>query len=98
MAWVFDRYVTDRRLCALQDEARAAHCGLWADAQPMAPWKCRATRRPLRRRSGLLQCDCCDHFSAGCSTRVVSYEGLIGFYSLAIEARVSLASMEATSA
>lgn len=33
MAWVFDRYVTDRSLYALQDEARAAHRGLWADAQ-----------------------------------------------------------------
>ena len=38
MAWVYDRYVTDRSLYALQNEARAAHLGLWADKRPTAPW------------------------------------------------------------
>jgi endonuclease YncB( thermonuclease family) len=38
MAWVYDRYVTDRSLYALQNEARAAHTGLWADQEPTAPW------------------------------------------------------------
>src|SRR5215510_9090601 len=38
MAWVYDRYVTDRGLYALQNEARAAHVGLWADKHPTAPW------------------------------------------------------------
>jgi hypothetical protein len=28
MAWVFDRYVTDRSLCAVQDEARGARLEL----------------------------------------------------------------------
>ena len=41
MAWVFDRYVTDRRLYALQDEARAERRGLWADVKPVAPWEWR---------------------------------------------------------
>jgi endonuclease YncB( thermonuclease family) len=41
MAWVFDRYVTDRSLYALQNEARAAQVGLWADKQPTAPWNWR---------------------------------------------------------
>ena len=41
MAWVFNRYVIDRRLYVLQDEARAEHRGLWADAQPVAPWEWR---------------------------------------------------------
>jgi endonuclease YncB( thermonuclease family) len=45
MAWVFDRYVTDRSLYRLQDEARAAHRGLWADAQPVAPWEWRRAGR-----------------------------------------------------
>ena len=45
MAWVFDRYVTDHSLYRLQDEARAAHRGLWADAQPIAPWEWRRTSR-----------------------------------------------------
>jgi len=38
MAWVFDRYVTDRGLYDVQDEARAARRGLWADSLPVAPW------------------------------------------------------------
>lgn len=44
MAWVFDRYVTDRDLYALQDEARTARRGLWADTQPIPPWEWRANR------------------------------------------------------
>jgi endonuclease YncB( thermonuclease family) len=38
MAWVYDRYVTDRGLYALQNDARASHLGLWADKTPTAPW------------------------------------------------------------
>lgn len=41
MAWVFDRYVTDPALYKLQDEARTARRGLWADAQPVPPWEWR---------------------------------------------------------
>ncbi|HHR0450053.1 TPA: thermonuclease family protein [Pseudomonas aeruginosa] len=44
MAWVFDRYATDRRLYAIQDEARAARRGLWSDAAPVPPWEYRANR------------------------------------------------------
>jgi len=45
MAWVYDRYVTDRSLYALQNEARAAHLGLWADKAPTAPWVWRAQHK-----------------------------------------------------
>lgn len=45
MAWVFDRYATDRTLYAIQDEARAARRGLWSDAAPVPPWEWRAQRR-----------------------------------------------------
>lgn len=38
MAWVYDKYVTDRSLYALQDEAKAARRGLWVDPEPMPPW------------------------------------------------------------
>lgn len=38
MAWVYDKYVTDRSLYALQDEAKAARRGLWFDAEPIPPW------------------------------------------------------------
>lgn len=41
MAWVFDRYVTDRSLYELQDAARAGRVGLWADEEPVAPWEWR---------------------------------------------------------
>lgn len=41
MAWVFDRYVTDRSLYPQQDEARAARRGLWVDAKPVPPWEWR---------------------------------------------------------
>ena len=45
MAWVYDRYVTDRSLYALQNEARAAHLGLWADKTPTSPWAWRAQNK-----------------------------------------------------
>ena len=47
MAWVFDRYGKDRTLYPLQDRARAARVGLWADAQPMPPWKWRSAKGKL---------------------------------------------------
>lgn len=45
MAWVYDRYVTDRSLYALQDEARTGRLGLWADAAPTTPWSWRASTK-----------------------------------------------------
>lgn len=45
MAWVFDRYVKDRSLYDLQDEARQAKRGLWADPAPVEPWEWRRSRR-----------------------------------------------------
>src|SRR5690606_20197732 len=39
MAWVYTHYARTRPdLHTLQDRARSARCGLWADAQPVAPW------------------------------------------------------------
>jgi endonuclease YncB( thermonuclease family) len=46
MAWVFDKYVTDRGLYEIQTESREAQRGLWADAEPVAPWVWRAARQP----------------------------------------------------
>ncbi len=45
MAWVYDRYVTDRSLYQLQDVARADHRGLWAESAPTPPWEWRKARR-----------------------------------------------------
>lgn len=41
-AWVYTRYATDPALPPLQDEARGAKRGLWADDGPVAPWAWRA--------------------------------------------------------
>lgn len=45
LAWVYDKYVTDRTLYDLQDAARTARAGLWADAAPVPPWEWRHTRQ-----------------------------------------------------
>lgn len=46
MAWVYVRYARkDSPLYALQDEARSARAGLWADPQPMPPWQFRLNRK-----------------------------------------------------
>ena len=45
MAWVYDRYVIDQSLYVVQDDARATHRGLWADAHPVEPWQWRKLRR-----------------------------------------------------
>lgn len=41
MAWVFDRYVTDRGLYPVQEDARAARRRLWQDSKPVPPWEWR---------------------------------------------------------
>ena len=45
MAWVYDRYVSDRDLYQIQEEARAARRGLWHDQAPLPPWEWRAATR-----------------------------------------------------
>ena len=45
MAWVYDRYVTDRSLYALQDAARSQALGLWSSPSPIPPWEWRGQRR-----------------------------------------------------
>jgi micrococcal nuclease len=37
-AWTYTRYNKDREMPALQDAARAAKRGLWADPEPVPPW------------------------------------------------------------
>lgn len=45
MAWVYDKYVKDRSLYQLQDQAKAEHIGLWTDDSPTQPWVWRKARR-----------------------------------------------------
>ncbi|EAA8036949.1 thermonuclease family protein [Salmonella enterica] len=40
-AWVYERYNADRALPDLQREAQAQKRGLWADSNPVPPWKWR---------------------------------------------------------
>lgn len=50
MGWVFERYSRDASYFELQDEAKAAKRGLWADgAEPIAPWVWRKRQAELRR-------------------------------------------------
>ncbi len=45
-AWVYDHYADDRKLYALQDEARRERRGLWAaGTTPVAPWEFRRRNR-----------------------------------------------------
>ena len=41
MAWVYDRYVTDKSLYAVQEDAKAERRGLWHDDKPLPPWEWR---------------------------------------------------------
>lgn len=38
MAWVYTKYNKDKYLPALQDQAKDAKHGLWADPEPTPPW------------------------------------------------------------
>ena len=44
-AWVYDRYVTDKMLYAVQEEAKAERRGLWKDEKPVPPWEWRKMKR-----------------------------------------------------
>lgn len=44
MAWVYPKYVKDKSLYGLQEEAQAAGRGLWSDPEPIAPWDWRKQR------------------------------------------------------
>ncbi len=44
-AWMYRRYTNDQSLSDLEEEARVAGRGLWADAEPVPPWEWRATER-----------------------------------------------------
>lgn len=45
LAWHYTRYSSDKKLQALEDEARANRRGLWQDPNPIAPWDYRKMKR-----------------------------------------------------
>jgi micrococcal nuclease len=46
-AWWFRKYTKDITLRTLEEEARAARRGLWADPHPIPPWEWRASTKAL---------------------------------------------------
>ncbi len=44
-AWHFKKYNDEERLAKLEDAARKAKRGLWADEKPLAPWDYRARQK-----------------------------------------------------
>ncbi len=47
-AWMYRRYTNDQSLSDLEEEARVARRGLWADAEPVPPWEWRVMRKRYR--------------------------------------------------
>ncbi len=47
-AWMYRRYTNDQSLSDLEEEARVARRGLWADPHAMPPWEWRTMRKRYR--------------------------------------------------
>ncbi|MBZ0168584.1 hypothetical protein MELA_02647 [Candidatus Methylomirabilis lanthanidiphila] len=47
MAWVYRRYVRDKSLFTIEQEAREARRGLWVDPHPVPPWEYRHGGREI---------------------------------------------------
>jgi endonuclease YncB( thermonuclease family) len=74
-AWHFKKYNDEERLAKLEDAARKAKRGLWADETPLAPWEYRARQKTpeaneaapkslywLNTSSGVRHNQRCEHF------------------------------------
>ncbi len=48
LAWMYRRYTNDESLSDLEEEARVARRGLWADRNPIPPWEWRIARKNPR--------------------------------------------------
>lgn len=57
LAWHFKRYNDDPELAELEDEARKASRGIWADPNPIPPWDWRQNERESRREETASQRD-----------------------------------------
>jgi micrococcal nuclease len=45
LAWHYTKYSSDKRLAQIEDAARNAGLGLWAESKPVPPWEFRKTKR-----------------------------------------------------
>ncbi len=48
LAWMYRRYTNDQSLSDLEEEARVARRGLWADPHAVPPWEWRSMRKRCR--------------------------------------------------
>ncbi len=48
LAWMYRRYTNDQNLSDLEEEARVARRGLWADPHAVPPWEWRIMRKRYR--------------------------------------------------
>ncbi len=48
LAWMYRRYTNDQSLSDLEEEARVARRGLWADPHAVPPWEWRSGRKRYR--------------------------------------------------
>ena len=48
LAWHFVKYSKDKSLQQLEDRARAKRVGLWQDANPIAPWEWRSSKKKAK--------------------------------------------------
>ncbi len=48
LAWMYRRYTNDQSLSDLEEEARVARRGLWADPHAVPPWEWRIMRKRYR--------------------------------------------------
>ncbi len=48
LAWMYPRYTNDQSLSDLEEEARVARRGLWADPHAVPPWEWRVMRKRYR--------------------------------------------------
>jgi len=48
LAWMYRRYTNDQSLSGLEEEARGARRGLWADPDAVPPWEWRIMRKRHR--------------------------------------------------
>lgn len=52
LAWAYRAYRPGAGLLQLEEEARAARRGLWADPKPVPPWEWRAKKKPAEAGFG----------------------------------------------
>ena len=61
LAWWYRQYAPgDLELAALEEDARSSRRGLWADAEPVAPWDWRRAASPRRGAQAADDKDCSD--------------------------------------